>query len=155
MLIANELARELGGSMLVPIEHFGGEVSPVVELTLLVSGIIAAGGYSKQAVREYLFEHALVTAREFDQRLSRHEPRLDLARSVNEGRLSARWAQSSDPERMVPVVHRPEEIQIVVAGSANRNRSFIAAQFGNQGLSVSKEIRLPLGWKERFRTSRS
>jgi hypothetical protein len=49
------------------------------------------------------------------------------------------------------VVHRPEEIQIVVAGSANRNRSFIAAQFGNQGLSVSKEIRLPADWKARLK----
>jgi hypothetical protein len=41
------------------------------------------------------------------------------------------------------VVRAPAEILIVVCGSANRNRSFIAAQFGHQGLRVSKAIKLP------------
>jgi hypothetical protein len=59
---------------------------------------------------------------------------------VKRGTLTARWA-GEDPQRLVPVVHKPEEIQIVVCGSPNRNRSFIAAQFGNQGLRVSKAIK--------------
>ncbi len=140
-IVARELARELGGSMLVPMEHFGGEISPVLGLTPLVSGIIAAAGYSRQAVKEYLFERALVPARDFDERLSRHDLGLNLQQAVKKGSLGARWAKSGDPERLVPVLHGPGELQIVVAGSTNRNRSFIAAQFGQQGLSVSKEIR--------------
>jgi hypothetical protein len=142
-LIAKELARELGGSMLVPMEHFGREVSPLVGLTPLVSGVLAAAGLSRADVKRYLFEHALIPAREFDERLRRHEPGLDLKEAVKRGSLGARWAESDDPERLVPVVRKPEEIQIVICGSANRNRSFIAAQFGHQGLRVSREIRLP------------
>ena len=152
-LIAGELARELGGSMLVPMEHFGGEISPVIGLTPLVAGIIARGGYSKEAMKRYLFEHALVPARDFDERLSRHELGLNLAQSVKRGALGERWALSDNPERLVPLVHKAEEIQIVVAGSANRNRSFIAAQFGEQGKAVTKEIRLPAQWSERVDTA--
>jgi len=74
---------------------------------------------------------------------------LTLEESVKRGSLGPRWAESDDPERLVPVVRAPEEIQIVVCGSANRNRSFIAAQFGHQGLRVSKGIKLPPDWKSR------
>jgi hypothetical protein len=141
-LIAQEMARELGGSMAVPMERFGGEISPVVGLTPLVAGIIAAEGFSKADVKRHLFEHALIPAYQFDERLRRHELGLDLNEAVKRGTLTARWA-GEDPQRLVPVVHKPEEIQIVVCGSPNRNRSFIAAQFGNQGLRVSKAIKLP------------
>ena len=142
-LIAIEIARELGGSMLVPMEHFGGEVSPVLGLTPLVAGIIAGGGYSKSDVKRYLFEHALIPAKQIDERLDRHQLGWNLEQSVEAGKLPARFAESDDPERRVPVLRKPEELQIVVCGSPTRNRSFIAAQFGLQGLNVSKEIRIP------------
>jgi hypothetical protein len=140
--IALEVAHELGASMLYPMEHFGGEVSPVVCLSPLVAGIIARAGYSKKDVREYLFEHARVPARQFDDRLNRSQSGLNLKEAVRVGRLSTIFALSDDPDRLVPVVHDPREFIIVVAGSPDRNRNFIAAQFGEQGLSVSKEIRL-------------
>ena len=142
-LIAKELARELGGSMLVPMEHFGREVSPLIGLTPLVAGILAAAGFSRADVKRHLFEHALIPAREFDERLRRHEPGLDLHEAVRRGNLDVRWAESRDPERLVPVVRAPQDIQLVVCGSSNRNRSFIAAQFGHQGLRVSQEVICP------------
>ena len=57
--------------------------------------------------------------------------------------LAPRFAESDDPGRLVPVLHDPDELQIVVCGAANRNRSFIAGQFGSYGGAVSKEIRRP------------
>jgi hypothetical protein len=147
-LIATELARELGGPMLVPMEHFGGEVSPVLGLTPLVAGIIAQGGYSKSDVKRYLYEHALIPAQQFDERLDRHRLGWNLHEAVKAGTLPARFAESDDPNRRVPVLRGPEELQIVVCGAPTRNRSFIAAQFGLQGLNVSKEIGLPVRWSE-------
>jgi hypothetical protein len=141
-LIAIEVARELGGSMLVPMEHFGREVSPVLGLTPLVAGILAGAGYSKSDVKRYLFENALIPARQIDERLERHQRGWNLQQSVEGGKLPPRFAESDDPQRRVPVIRRPEELQIVVCGSPARNRSFICAQFGLQGLNVSKEIRI-------------
>ena len=117
-------------------------------MTPLVADIIARAGYSKTEVKRYLFEHARVSARELDERLERNQPGVGLPcdqvkQAVESGRLPEIFALSEDPGRLVPVVHKPEEFQIVVSGSPSRNRSFVAGQFGNQGLSVSKPIRLP------------
>ena len=68
---------------------------------------------------------------------------------MKRGKLAARFALSDDPERMVPVLHEPEELQIVVCGAPNRNRSFIAGQFGKYGGDVSKEIRHANGTGDR------
>ena len=149
-IIAHEVARELGGSMLYPMEHFGGEVSPVICLSPLVAGIIAKAGYSKSNVRQYLFQHARVPAREFDERLHRSQTGLNLTDSVRAGKLPAIFALSDDPNRLVPVVHKAEEFFILVSGSKDRNRNFIAAQFGDQGLNVSKEFTLPANWSRHF-----
>jgi hypothetical protein len=145
-VIAHEFGRELGGQMFVPMEHFGGEVTPVIGLTPLVAGIIARDGFSKDDVRRYIFEHATVSARDTDVNLNRHQLGLNLKESVRLGRLPPVFAQGDDPDRRVPVVHSPSEINIVVTGSPDRNRSFIAAQFGHQGLRVSKTIKLPDNW---------
>ena len=134
------------------MEHFGGRISPVLGLTPLVAGILSSGGYSKQAVKQYIFEHALVSAREFDDFLDRTEVGLNLKESVRRGKLPAAFAASDDPGRLVPVMHHPEELQIVVCGSPNRNRSFIIPQMGNHGWDVSKEIRLPADWDQRLKS---
>jgi hypothetical protein len=145
-IIAREVARELGGNLLVAMERFGGRIAPVLGLTPLVAGILAKAGYSKDDVKRWIFEHALIPAKKFDEQLSRIEEGYDLRESVRRGKLAARFALSDDPERLVPVLHAAEELQIVVCGAPNRNRTFIAGQFGQYGGDVSKEIRLPRGW---------
>ena len=144
-VIAREIARELGGNLLVAMERFGGRIAPVLGLTPLVSGILASAGYSKDKVKQWIYERALIPARQFDEQLARIEAGYNLHESVKRGKLAKRFALSDDPERLVPVLHNPEELQIVVCGAPNRNRSFIAGQFGNYGGDVSKEIRLPQG----------
>lgn len=148
--IAYEVSRELGGSILYHMEHFGGEVAPIICLSPLVAGILARAGYSKDDVRRYLFEHARVPAWQFDDRLNRSQSGLNLHRAVAAGRLAGIFAVSDDPNRLVPIVHRPEEFFIVVSGSPDRNRNFIAGQIGEQGLTVSRKITLPEVWKNRF-----
>jgi hypothetical protein len=144
-VIAREVVRELGGNLLVAMEHFGGRISPVLGLTPLVSGILAKAGYSKADVKRWLYEHALVPARLFDEQLARIEQGYTLKESVKRGKLPARFAESDDPGRLVPVLHHPDELQIVVCGARERNRTFICGQFGKYGGDVSKEIRLPSG----------
>jgi hypothetical protein len=143
-VIAREVARELGGSLLVAMERFGGRVAPVLGLTPLVSGILAKEGYSKADVKQWIYDHALIPAKQFDEQLARISEGYNLAASVKKGALSERFALSGDPERLVPVLHDPDELHIVVCGAPNRNRSFIAGQFGNYGGAVSKKIRMPV-----------
>ena len=145
-VIAREIARELGGNLLVAMERFGGRIAPVLGLTPLVAGILAKAGYSKDDVKQWIYERALIPAKQFDEQLARIESGYNLRESVKRGKLAEHFALSDDPERLVPVLHGPEELQIVVCGAPNRNRSFIAGQFGKYGWDVSKEIRLPNTW---------
>jgi len=62
--------------------------------------------------------------------------------AVQQGKLPKSFCLTEDANRMVPVVHRPEEFLIVVSGYSTRDRSLIIAQVGEQGLAVSKEIKL-------------
>ena len=147
-IIAREVARELGGNLLVAMERFGGRISPVVGITPLVAGILAKGGYTKDRVKQWLYEHALIPARIFDEQLARIEAGYNLHESVKRGILAKHFALSDDPERLVPVLHSADELQIVVCGAPNRNRSFVSGQYGKYGGIVSKEVRLPQNWTD-------
>jgi len=141
-IIAREVARELGGNLLVTMERFGGRIAPVLGLTPLVAGVLADAGFSKADVKKWIYERALIPAKQFDEQLARIEAGYGLHESVKRGILAPHFALSDDPNRLVPVLHSPDELQIVVCGAPNRNRSFIAGQFGKYGGDVSKEIRL-------------
>ena len=97
----------------------------------------------------------MIPAGQFDEQLARVEAGYDLHEAVKRGTLARRFALSDDPQRLVPVLHQPEELQIVVCGAPTRNRSFIAAQFGKLGGDVSREIRLPAHWKQLLEKARS
>ena len=87
------MTRELGGNLLVAMEHFGGRITPVIGLTPLVSGILAKAGYSKADVKQYIYERALIPAKQFDEQLARVEQGYNLQESVKRGLLDRRFAE--------------------------------------------------------------
>ena len=116
----------------------------------LVARLIAEGGYSKADLKRYLYEHARIPARVFEDLLHQEVTGMTIAEQVHQGNLSPEFVASDDPERLVPLLHRPEELFIVVSGMPQRNRSFVAAQIGHQGLATSREIKLPADWRKRL-----
>ena len=65
---------------------------------------------------------------------------------VKQGLLPPVYGESEDPERLIPVFHRPEWIGILVAGDWGRNQSKGYVSNHIQGPPVSKAIRLPKNW---------
>jgi len=145
--LAIEVARELK-STVTPLTRFGPEVSPLIAVSPLVASIIAKAGYSKGDVKQHLFEKARVPAHLFDEDLGRDVQGLTACGAVKLGLLPKFFCESEDSNRLLPVVHNPEEFMIVVAGHALRNRSFIMPQAGCEGLATSKEIKLPANWEQ-------
>jgi hypothetical protein len=141
--IAWQVAREL--SAVPVILSFGRERSIVVALSPLIANLIGKAGYSKDDVRQYLFKNARMRASEFDMILS-HTTACNL---VAAGRLEEQFCESTDPDRMIPLVHSPEDFLVIVSGDPARNRSFVTLQGGEQGLATSKEIKLPPNWNQR------
>ncbi len=145
-ILTQEVTRVLGSQMVYPLTTFGREWHPVICMTPLVASIIAQAGYSKSDVKRYLYDNARIPAHLFEDLLHQEVDGLTIGEAVRQQKLSPDFFLTEDPNRLVPLVHNPEEFFIVVSGMAQRNRSFVMAQIGHQGLATSKEIRLPSNW---------
>jgi hypothetical protein len=116
---------------------------------------VIAGEWSKDEVRRYLYEHILVTAeRATHYARMTSTPTFNLERLVEEGILPPEYAASTDPQRLLHVIIKPEMIEILVAGDPGRNQS--RAYMGNhiQGPPTSRRVELPVDWKARLAARR-
>ena len=107
---------------------------------------------TKDDIRQHLFEHATIEA----QWLERYPLHVagapdSLERRVADGSAPARYAASSDPDRPVPVLLRPDWTGIIVAGDPGRNQSKAYVNNHEQGAPVTKQIYLPEDWDRRVR----
>ena len=112
----------------------------------LIAAQIAQAGYSKDDIRKYIYDHAKIPAFEYTEHLQKYYPEYTVRDAIEQGKLPEFFGESEDPNRMLPIMKRLDQLLIVVSGDPNRNRCFIAAQCADQGLAVSKEIRLPSNW---------
>jgi hypothetical protein len=89
-----------------------------------VAKSLAAAGYSKQKIREYLFEHARVSYDELEFVLKYgHSEAFTIPDAVERGIYPEEYLHSSD--RMLRVLPSPDVINIVVCGDPNRNRVMV------------------------------
>jgi hypothetical protein len=121
----------------------GPEEAPQLVLSPVVARTLAGAGYSKRDVQQYIYEHSKVPAREFDAWLA-FQGHVDACGCVKKGLLAPQFCESEDPQRMLPLYHAPQELQIIVAGTPERNRFFVTQQVGRQGLATSKKIHMAL-----------
>ncbi|MBI2907128.1 MAG: hypothetical protein HYX92_05670 [Chloroflexi bacterium] len=117
--------------------HMGGE-------TLVVFGPRAAanaasGGWTRSSIREYLYENARVAV-----------GRATLGATVDETSSEApgwpKWIDRANPNAMIPVIRRAEDINIVVAGGWGGGMSFSAICPGwgyLGGFAQTKRVVLP------------
>ena len=116
--------------------------------TLVVLGpeharMLHADGWRKRDIRQFLFEHA----RQPVARLKHGGP------PQGDGRRELLWPKFVDPhddEQMVPVVRRPEDIHLIVAGGAGGPHSTCLPGWGSR--MAIRKIAVPGG--TRFRDSR-
>ena len=123
---------------------------PLVMLSPILAETIARAGWSKADVQRFLFEHSRIPAWQFERMLrdwTTHET-WSLADEVARGRAPALYHASDDPERLVPLVWRPEDIMLLVTGDPGRNNAYVFAHNGAWGYPVARRIVLPARWPE-------
>ena len=147
-ILAQEVVRTLGSQMVYVMTTFGPEWHPVIGMTPQVASIIAQAGYSKDDVKQYLYEKARITARLFEDLLHQEMVGLTINEAMSRYNLPPDFHASDDPDRLVPLTHHPGEFFIVVSGMPQRNRAFVMAPIGHQGLATSSEIKLPSKWRQ-------
>jgi len=152
--LARQTAKVLGQVPFCLSSFFGPERSVVVALTPLVARTIAKAGYSKSDVQQYLFKNVKIRAAEFDMFLPPGFFGGTACGFVAAGKMEKQFCESTDADRMLPLVHSPKDYLIIITGDAARNRNFVTLQGGDQGFAVSKAIRLPVNWQSLIRATK-
>ncbi len=132
----------------------GDRTRPLVVIAPCVAEGIAKGGYSKAKVRQYFYEHARIPVNRL-RPLNRVSVREKLDNAVKQGRLPKQFGESTDPNRLVPLVMSPGDIRIAVSGDPDRDHCFICAENGYIGYPASRKIELPANWKELLKEAKS
>jgi hypothetical protein len=150
--LADGVAKQTGWEMVFTVGGLSfGTLRPVLVLSPILAETIARAGWSKRDVKRYLYEHARTPAWRVE---AFTEKWLDfrigsLERQVNLGRLPKAFHESSDPNRLVPIVLDPEDFVVLVSGDPLRTNAYAFAQNGYLGFPVARRIRLPKDWPAR------
>jgi hypothetical protein len=145
--LADGIARMVAWEVIFTVGMSVGAQRPLLVLSPILAQTLARAGLSKQEVQRRLFEHARIPARQFERyaggwtNLLPGRPTLgDL---VKRGRAAPVFAESDDPDRLVPVVEKPEDIMIAVSGDPLRTNAYVFAHNGILGYTTTKPIRPP------------
>jgi hypothetical protein len=96
--------------------------------------LLSAAGLKKTDVKQYLFDHARTPVEKVDLMLGKTFS-VDLKR-----KLWPRWLDFEQPGAMIPVVRRPEDILVVVAGGTGGPHSLYVSGWGSR--AVTRKITL-------------
>ena len=147
--IADSLLRFNNWQITFTTSHGHGTLRPLAVLSPIIAEAIAKAGWSKLDVKKFLFEHARMPAWVFERQLRDWNIRgvWDLKDDVVNGRIPKVFYESDDPNRMVPIVWKPEDFMIAVGGDPMRNNAYIFAHNAFLGYPVGRKIELPKNWE--------
>lgn len=134
-----------------------GTLRPLLVLSPILAETIAKGGWSKQDVKQYLFDHARMPAWQFERYLGEwmDKPIRDIREQVNLDKAPKVFLESDDPERLVPIVFEPDDFMITVSGDLLRTNAYTFSHNGLLGYPVAKKIELPDDWDALLAAERS
>ncbi len=150
--IADAVLKQNTWQLIFTVGKSMGSLRPLLVLSPILAQTIAKAGWSKQDVKQYLFDHARLPAWEFERYLGEWTDHVirSLESEVNLGKIPRVFLESDDPNRLVPIVFEPDDFMIAVAGDPLRNNACTFAHNGRLGYPVAKKIGLPADWETRL-----
>jgi hypothetical protein len=145
--LADGLTRLVAWEVIFTVGMSVGAQRPLLVLSPILAQTLARAGLSKQDVQRRLFEHARIPAWKFERYIGEWTNlapgRPTLRDLVKRGRAARIFAESDDPERLVPVVEKAEDIMIAVSGDPLRTNAYVFGHNGILGYTTTKPVRLP------------
>jgi hypothetical protein len=142
--LADGLARVTGWDLTHVYGLGHGHYRPLVVLSPLIARTFARHGWSKDRLRQALFAEARIPAWRFEKLIGEWSNLTAGRRTLLElavaGHVPPVFAESADPERLVPVVTEPGRFLIAVAGDPNRANAFVMSNDGPHGWWTSRRI---------------
>jgi len=121
-----------------------GHYSPLLVLSPVLARVFGRAGWSKAQVQQALYEHARIPAWRFEKLIGEWTNltagRRTLVELVGAGLVPPVFAETGDPDRLVPIVTSPDKLMIAVAGDPNRTNAYVFSNDGAHGDWTSKAI---------------
>jgi hypothetical protein len=127
-----------------------GMLRPLLVLSPLIAQMLAKSGWSKDDVKSYLFEHSRISARQYENYIKNWTEitPYTIKELVRMGDAPKMFLESSDPERLLPIVCKPDDFLIVVSGDPGKPNAHYFQHNGSCGYTTSKQIHLPTAWEK-------
>ena len=140
--LADAVVRQYSWQIMFTVGQGMGTLRPLILLGPIIARTVAGWGWSKEKLKQHLFDHARMPAREYERILRDWtvKPTWNLEEEVRLGRIPKVFFESADPDRMVPLVWEPDDYMIVVTGDPARNSAYVFAHNGVLGYPVTKKI---------------
>jgi len=140
--VAWSMVRQHSWHLAFTFDMGNGTLRPLLLLSPVLAETIAAAGWSKRRVKEYLFEHARMPAWEIERlREWQGSAGWSLAGEAKRGAIHPQFAESDDPNRMLPLVVEPDHFMIAVTGDPLRTNAYVFGHNGHFGFPVTKRIK--------------
>ncbi len=152
--IADEMVNQI---VYYRLNYRGISTRPHLILTPSIAEFLSQDGFSKADIKRYLYKHARRPEwywrqiNEWMGDINRPTP----CEYVKKGQLPETYCESTDPNRLLPMVYSPNDFVIVVSGDPARNNAMICDQNAIHGATVSKKINLPSNWEELLKKAKS
>jgi hypothetical protein len=143
--LADGLIHQSGWELIFTVGLAPGTHRPLIAISPMIAKTLAKAGVDRQGLQELLFKHARIPAWKMEAYIGTYTNLVPGRRTLNElhaeGLASAQFALSEDPDRLVPIVERPEDILLVVSGDPYRSNAIVFGSNGLHGFPTSREIR--------------
>jgi len=151
--LADGVGKTTGWEIAFTVGGLGiGTLRPILILSPILAETMAKAGWTKQHVKQYLYDHARMEAWRVEAMMDKWvDFRIgSLQRQVNLGRLPKAFYESDDPKRKVPIVVHPDDFVVLVSGDPLRTNAYVFTHNGHLGFHTAKKIQLPKNWAERL-----
>jgi hypothetical protein len=128
--LADALVRQSSWELVFTVGFARGTYRPLLALSPMVANTLARSGTTKATLRDLLFQYARLPASKMET-------------YIGTGTAAPHFAESDDPERLVPIVEAPEDILLVLSGDPLRSNAYAFASNGMHGFPTSRRIRMP------------
>ena len=157
--LADSILRKVGWELMFTVGMGVGSQRPLLLLSPILAETLAKGGLDKAALKQRLFELVRMPAWQFERYIGDWTNlvpgRPTLSSLVKAGLIPPVFAESEDPDRLVPIVCRAEDLMVAVSGDPLRTNAYAFAHNGILGYPTTKPIRLPTEWPRLLREARA
>ena len=152
--LADALISQTGWQLIFTVGMADGSYNPLLVISPILAETIAKAGWSKDDVRQWLFQNARIPAWKFEQYITEFTNLYSGGRTLFElarlGKANELYGESEDPDRLVPLVCNSKDIQIAVSGDPGRTNAQVFSHNGILGFPTARTIRLPNDWQNKL-----